>query len=324
MKKNFTLLVLALSFVFLTACQQPAPQNTVKTPKIQDIQVYTADNTDGIISPKSIEYSFDTLGLRFVSNKDMNKLFIQKFHKQDYKIYNLAIFTNNDFTLRLLEKYPKFALLSSLSMSIWEDKNGKISIATLSKHGIAKIAQIPLDDADLIAYTQLIKKALVASMPKGSFTKLKYSSRVYEKTSALTFSKYVKLNETQTYEEYIEDFENNFEDKMEAEQFRFSSYMNLEEEIFKDKKEEVKYDFFHTYSISNLDMVYSISKQYPELGAFVPNIYYVYKKSSENKMKIGFLDIDFMIHSFNIQDEEKLNILHAMQSKIIHITKGLL
>lgn len=54
------------------------------------------------------------------------------------------------------------------------------------------------------------------------------------------------------------------------------------EEIFEDVKYD-GYDFYDTYSICKLDLIYSISKLHPEVGAYSPCSFYL--------LKIGLLHL---------------------------------
>jgi uncharacterized protein (DUF302 family) len=314
--KKIYVLILAISLaIFMIACNGTSSV-PVKPKIIQDIQVFSSVNTDATITTKSIENAFDKLGLSVLGNNNMNKAFQQRFKKTYYKTYNLAMYTNKDLTFKLIKKYPKFATLTPLTMSIWEDESSNINISTLSLDGMARVAQIPLTDPDLLAYATLIHKALKAAMPDGDFKELTSIPAHQGKPLQVNFVAEVTLDEDGTYEDYIEDFETEFEGKLEAEGFMFPSYTNLQEEIFNEKGYTGVYDFFDTYSICKLDVIFPISRLHPEVAAWAPCSFYIYKRSEENIMRIGFLDVENWIDAVGIKDKKSIKSLRSAQGKI--------
>jgi len=222
--------VLAVS---LAACNGASVTATAakKPKKIQDVQVFTSANADGKITGKSIEAAFEANALSVLGNNDMNKPFKARFGKVHYKIYNLAMYVNNDLSFKLIKKYPKFGALTPLTMSIWEDKNASMNISTLTLNGMARAIGIPVTDPDLIAYAELIHKALKAAMPNGTFKERKYRVEFPNKTLATNFEMKVDYD-GEDPSDFIDDFEAEFEGEMEPLGFLLPNYMNIQEEIF--------------------------------------------------------------------------------------------
>ena len=276
-----------------------------KPKKIQDVQVFTSANTDGKITTKSIETAFDTNGLSVPGNNDMNKPFKARFGKVNYNVYNLAMYVNNDLTFKLIKKYPNFGALTPLTMSIWEAKDGSMNISTLTVNGMARATAIPANDPDLIAYGAMIHKALKAAMPNGTFKELNHTVKFPNKTLATNFEMEVEYDDGQTPDDFIEDFEAEFEGEMEPLGFLLPNYTNVQEEIFDDRGYTGVYDFYHTYSICKFDVIYPVSKNHPEAGAWAPCSFFLYKKTGENKMHMGFLSVENWITTIGMTDDEE-------------------
>jgi uncharacterized protein (DUF302 family) len=136
----------------------------------QDIRVYTADNQGGKINASSIEKAFKDAGFYITGNNDMNKAFEAKFKEHAHDAYNLMTLHKKDTVSKLAAKYPSIALFTPLSMSIFTRKGEKtISVSTMATAGIAKVAEIPADNADLIAYMKEVSDVLEKAMPNGKF-----------------------------------------------------------------------------------------------------------------------------------------------------------
>jgi hypothetical protein len=57
--------------------------------KTHNVQILTADNADGKITPKSIEATFEKAGFFINDNRDMNAPFIKNFKTSYFDVYNL-------------------------------------------------------------------------------------------------------------------------------------------------------------------------------------------------------------------------------------------
>lgn len=317
MKKIYTILVSAVIAFGFSACAAKAP-SVEEQNKGQNVQIMSTDNSDGKITPKTIEAAFDSVGLSVPGNNDMNKPFSLRFKHTHYKTYNLAMYVNGALTLKLVKKYPEFGALTPLTMSIWSDGN-TMNVATLSIEGMARTGSIPLTDPDLIAYAALIKTALHKAMPNGSFKPLNYTVKFPDKSLKTRFETEV---ETDDIDGYKEDFEAEFEGEMEPLGFLMPNFSNLREELF-DENGYDEYDFYDTYSICKFDVIFPVSKLHPEAGAFAPCSMYLYKKKGEDKMHMGWLSVDNWITTLDIEDEESIKPLREAQGMIEKIVKEL-
>ncbi len=312
MKKIYALVVATLVALSIVGCNatEAVP---AKPKKIQNVQVFSAPNSDGLITAKTVEKGFDAAGLSVAGNNDMNKPFSKRFGKLHYSVYNLAMFSDNALTLNLIKKYPNFGALTPLTMSIWSDDTAHtMNVATLTIEGMARATGIPVTDPDLIAYAKKIEIALKNGMPNGAFKELDYTVKFPDKTLATDFT--VELDGADT-NEYIENFEAEFEGELEPLGFLLPNYTNLNEEIFADAGYNA-YDFYHTYSICKFDVIYPVSKTHPEAGAWAPCSFYLYKKKGEDTMHMGFLSVENWISTLDIEDDESIKPLREAQGMI--------
>ena len=317
----------SISFILLilSGCNQTQPKPSKQLPlsNLQyDVQIYTMKDPNGTITPQTIENAFTATGLSVLGNNDMNKPFSKRFGKVHYKIYNLAMYMNNELSYKLLKKYPQFGALCPLSMSIYS-QNGTINISTLTLHGMARATKIPQNDPDLIAYASLIHKALYAALPNGHFKKIPYTPITNNKSYNIDFASLVSLEKGENIEDYIEDFEAEFEAEMEPYGFLFPNYTNIQEELF-DAHNDNEYEFYHTYSICKFDVIFPVSKFHPEAGAWAPCSFYIYKKKGEAQMHMGFLGVENWITTLEINDESSIKPLKEAQGMIVRILQEMI
>jgi len=321
--KYFNILYLALLMsIITTGCSTHSnPTLTSTSQFIQDVQVYSSANTNNLITVQSIEDAFESIGLSVPGNNNMNKPFYARFGKVHYKVYNLAMYFNTELSFKLIKKYPKFGILTPLTMSIYSNKDS-INIATLTINGMSRATGIPLDDSDLIAYANLIHQALKKAMPNGHFKDLPFTPKHSQKSLQLNFEAAVDLEDGNSIDDFIDDFEAEFEAELEPYGFLFPNFMNLQEDIFDNYSYNV-YDFYHTYSICKFDVIYPVSKLHPEAGAWAPCSFYIYKLKNENKMHMGFLGVQNWITTLDIKDKESISALTDAQKTIKQILKEL-
>jgi len=320
MKKIFSMFIAGFMAISILGCSA-AVAEPAKKANPQSVQVMSTENSDGKITTKTIEKAFDSVGLTVGANNDMNNPFGKRFPSLHYKVYNLAVFSNTELAFKLIKKYPQFGALMPLTMSIWSDK-GTMNAATLTLDGMARAGKIPIDDPDLVAYAAMITKALKASMPNGALKELNHTVKDPKDSYAIDFIAEIDTEEVTDFDEYKEDFQAEFEGEMEPLGFLFPNFMNIKEEIFDDADYDV-YDFYDTYSICKFDVIYPVSKAYPEAGAYAPCSFYMYKKKDEDKMHLGFLGVDNWIKTLDIQDEHSIKQLRDAQKMIENIVNEL-
>ena len=311
MKKIFAML-----FGLLLSLGVCATNALGASPDAQDIRIFTVANKSGKITGATIESAFEKTGFTIDGNNDMNKPFSKRFGKTHYPVYRLATVHDPDLSAKLVRINPDIALLTPLSMSIWQDKKGNMNISSLSLRGMSRMTSIPSSNKDLVALANKMDKALHAALPGGHFKKLAYR-RVADqhKPLAVTFEADVEPDEDATLEDWKDDFESEFEGEMEPIGFLFPGFIDLNDELQDHGIED--FDFFDTYSVCKLDVIYPISKTHPEVGAFAPCTFFLYKKKGENKMHMGFPSVQNWITSTDIADKVSLDPLIEAENLFI-------
>jgi uncharacterized protein (DUF302 family) len=289
----------------------------------QDIRIFSAPNADGKITPATVEKAFESVGFSIDGNNNMNKPFSKRFGTTHYKTYHLFTVHSADLVSKLASKYPQIGLLTPLSMSIWSDDSKKsMQISSLSLRGMSRITQIPKTDKNLIAIAKLLEKALKKALPEGTFQKLNYAKVADMKQQlATTFETEFEVDEDATMEDAKDDFEDEFEGELEPIGFLFPGFISLKDEL--DERGVTDFELYDTYSICKLDVIHPISKTHPEVGAFAPCTFYIYKKKSEDSVHMGFPSVDNWISATDIEDEVSLKPLVEAQKLLEDVVKDM-
>ncbi len=288
---------------------------------VQDIQIYTTDNSKGAITGASIEKTFEDAGFLISGNNDMNIAFKSKFQKTNHKMYHLFTIYKKDIVLELIKITPKAALFTPLSMSFYMDKGSNdISISSISLHGMAKVTGIPADNKHMIAYSKLIRATLAKALPGGHFEKTSYKILKPKGKLITTFTYEMELeegNSADAIEEELEGIQEELESSLETVGFVIAGFNKLGDE-FKEAGYD-KYDFFDAYSLCKLPVIFEVSRTHPEAGAYAPCTLYMYKEKGTKTIQMAYPSVYNWLSSLDITDKPSVKVLVDAEKLMIEV-----
>lgn len=310
--KKMKLITKGLILSLLVATGLMAEESKAPANAANDVRVFTSDNSDGKITPATIEEAFVKAGFVIAANNDMNVPFKRDFNTTSFDVYNLFVVYRKDTVLALAEQYPKIGLFSPMSMSIYTKKGEKtISVSSLSAAGMAKLMDIPADNEAINALGKKVEETLRAAMPKGQFVALPYT--IKEPAGPLVTNVTFEV-EDDDWESAKEDLEMNFEEVLAPNGFVMAGFTDLGYDLEEEDKEW--YHFYDVYSICSIPVIYAVAIKHPEAGAFAPCSIYLYQKAGEKKINMAFPSVHKWISSLNIEDKESLDVLMDAQKKL--------
>jgi len=284
-----------------------------------DIQILTADNSDGEITPKTIESAFKKAGFFVSANRDMNGPFKKQFKSSGFDTYNLFTFYKKDVVLELAKKYPNIGLFAPMSMSIYTKKGAKtISVSSLSAQAMQKIMKIPTDEKLLTDLRALVVATLKTALPNVKVEKLPYKLQEPKGELVTTYSMDMDPDE---WEDELDDFKMGFEGELAPHGFVIAGQNNLGDDFEEANFEG--FDFYEVYSICKLPVIYTIAKTHPEAGAFAPCSLYLEKKKGQKTMNVAFPAVYNWMSSMAIDNKEDMKVLENAQKGMRKILSGL-
>lgn len=323
MKKLVTAIIgTFMLFAYVTAASAATTKASAFANNNQDIRIFTVENKDGKITGATIEKAFENAGFNIDGNNDMNKPFSARFGATHYSVYRLATVHQPDLSAKLIKVNPLFGLLTPLSMSIWQDAQGYMNVSSLSLRGMSRMTKIPMDNTDLVALADLMEKALRAALPGGHFKAISYQ-KIADPAKALSvdFDAVFEADEDGSVLDAKDDFEAEFEGEMEPVGFLFPGFIDLNEEL-KERGND-SFEFYDTYSVCKLDVIFPIHKDHPEVGAFAPCTFFLYKKNDDAKVHMGFPSVQNWITSTDIEDKVSLDPLIHAENLFIDIVNSI-
>ena len=274
------------------------------------VRVFTADNSDGKITPKTIQSAFEKAGFMVEANNDMNGPFKRDFNNTNFDVFNLMVLWKKDTFRELGSKYPKLGLFTPLSMSIYTRKGDKtISVSSITPEGIAAMTGVPSNEKALADLGKSIEGALKSAMPNGHFEKLPYKMKAPE--GPLVHEASFKVGDD--WEDTKDDLEMKFEGELAPNGFVSPAFVDLNYDL--DEHDIDTYEFYDAYSICKIQVIYTVSKLHPEAGAFAPCTMYLYLKKGDNTIHMAFPTVHKWISALNITDKESIDALKDAQGK---------
>ncbi|WP_455757375.1 DUF302 domain-containing protein [Sulfurimonas sp.] len=286
----------------------------------QDIQIYTADNSNGKITGATIEKAFADAGFFISGHNDMNVAFKGKFKKTNHKMYRLFTLYKQDLVFELVKVSPKAALFAPLSMSIYmNNDSNEISISSLAIDGMAKVTGIPATNKHMIAYSKLVRETLAKALPNGHFEKTSYKvlKPKGELITTFTYPMETEGDDIDAIEEELEGIQEELESSLETVGFVIAGFNKLGDEFKKAGYE--KYDFFDAYSICKLPVIFEVAKTHPEAGAFAPCTFYMYKEKGSQTIQMAYPSVYNWLSSLDITDEPSTKVLEDAQKLMIEV-----
>ncbi len=311
-KRVFTALVFALALLFSGCVQEASPLSAQPTKTRDDIRIFTANNSDGKITAKSIEKAFEANGFTITGDNNMNIAFEKRFGGgKDFKVYRLLFVYNPKISTKILKDYPEFGLLTPLSTSVYSKDGTKISISSLTITGMSRVSGVPVNDPNLIKLHDNMTKALKEALPNGAFEKLSYKI-VRPDGPLVTRFAFVMANEDGDIEDAKDSYQETMEGEIESAGFIIAGFTPINEDLVENGIKD--YDLYDGYSICKLEVIYPVHKKHPEVGALAPCTMYMYKKKGDKFTRMGYPSVYNWIMSTNISDDESLNPLIDAQN----------
>ena len=282
-----------------------------------DMHLFTADNRAGKITPNKIEDVLSKNGFSVDLNSEMNLPFTKQFKKTKFKIFTLMTIHHNTLAEKLISKYPQAGVLTPMGVGIYQAKDENlIHVSILTSEAQAKILGIK-DTKILSKIETALIKAIKKALPNSKMTYSKDSL----KESRNLITKYEMDLDGEDWADAKEEFEMNLEAGFEPFGFVMPSFMDLNEELSENGKLQSIYDFYDTYSICKLKVIYTVSQSRPNAAAFAPCTTMVYKKKGEDKIVVGFPAVYNWLSSADVQDKKSKAVLLKAQKDFESILK---
>ncbi|MFT7003805.1 MAG: hypothetical protein ACJAWW_001157 [Sulfurimonas sp.] len=274
-----------------------------------DLHLFKVDNKDGLITPSTIEKAFIDNGFKIAVNSEMNVPFKKQFQKTNFKVFTLLTVYHNELSQDLVKKYPDAGVFTPLGVGIYQGINEDVlHVSALTSQAQSKI--LGFDDKLLKDIEKEVIKSIQSALVN---PKHRFSEDSLKENRGL-ISKFELKLEGEDFEEIKEELEMNLENGFDPFGFVMPNYLDFNDLMTQEGTIESPFDFYVTYSICKLKVIYTVSQTRPEAAAFAPCTLMVYKKKDEDKIVLGFPAVYNWMSSALVENKDAKRVLQKAQN----------
>ncbi|MBV5321738.1 MAG: DUF302 domain-containing protein [Sulfuricurvum sp.] len=269
-----------------------------------DLHLFSVPNADGKYNASVIEKALESNGFVISSNSEMNGPFMKQFGQSDFTQFNLLTAYHKVHAESLVKAHPDAGIFVPMGFGIYQRSGEKeLHVSILTADAMTKIAGFKAKEFALIEKEALssLKKALPNAKVTMSETSLPAEGKL--------LSRYVKASTAESWKSDKEETEMMIEDGLKPAGFVMSNFTDYNFAL----GEKSPFDFYDTYSICKLKVIYTVAKTRPEAAAFAPCTLMVYKKKDANEIVMGFPGVYNWMSSARVNDAEAKVVLVQAQ-----------
>ncbi|UFS63273.1 DUF302 domain-containing protein [Sulfurimonas sp. HSL-3221] len=267
-----------------------------------DLRIFSVDNDPKSDLPQVIERSLAANGFTIAANTEMNKPFNIQFQQSDFDVFYLLTAYHTDLSRTLVVKYPDAGIFVPMGFGIYQHKGEKqLHVSVLTAEAMAKIIGLRSVDPILKKIEAAALKALESAMPKASVAIENENPLPASGPLVSTYSLEVEEDE---YDDVKEELAMGIQGGLSPKGFVLSNTLDFEMVVGEDESIDNPFDFYDTYSICKLKVIYNVAKTRPQASAFAPCTMMMYKKKGDDKIVIGFPGVYNWMSSARVQDDE--------------------
>jgi len=282
-----------------------------------DLHIFSVNNKDGKITPQKIAKSFEKNGFMIALNNDMTKPFKIQFKKSDFKIFTLMTVYEPKLDYKLLKIDAKAGVFVPMGIGIYQANNDNtLHVSMLTSDAQAKIIGIKNNDI-LKKIEAKALKSIEEALPNA---KHKFSEDSLKENKNLVTTFVYELDGDDA-DEARDDLKMNLEGGFAPKGFIMPATMDFDNDILDDDDPKNPFEFYESYSICKLPVIYTVAKSRPEAAAFAPCTLMVYKKKNEDKIVFGFPSVYNWLSSARVENKEAKKTLLKAQKDFESILK---
>ncbi len=282
-----------------------------------DLYIFDVDNSEGRYTPEVIEKAFTDNGYYISANSEMNRPFGIQFGGSDYTIFTLMTLFDQNLSDALVRKYEKLGVFVPLGVGIYQHKGEKsLHVSMISAEAMGKITGI--SDPLLQKIEAKTIEVLQKTLPKATMR----VSEEAAKAEGPLLSRFETEVDVQEWQGSREELAMMVEEGFKPKGFVMSNFTDYNAFLTNDGKHESPYDFYDTYSICKLKVIYNVAKTRPEAAAFAPCTFVFYKLKGSDKIVMAFPGVYNWVSSAHVTDASALQELKIAQDDFEAIIKA--
>ncbi len=284
-----------------------------------DIKIFSVANDPKSDLPTVIEKTLEADGFYISANTEMTGPFNIQFKQSDYDVFNLLTVFHLKLSEALVKKYPDAGIFVPMGVGIYQAKGDKqLHVSILTPEAQAKILGQKTVDPLLVSIQKEMVASLKKAMPKATVSVSNENALPAEGPLVSRFELEVDADD---WADAKDELQMTIEDGFKPMGFVMSNYTEYNYILTEEDTKESPFDFYDTYSICKLKVIYNVAKTRPEAAAFAPCTMMVYKKKGDDKIVMGFPGVYNWMSSAHVQDKKAKEVLMKAQTDFEQILR---
>lgn len=285
-----------------------------------DLRIFSVQNSDKKALPERIEKQLEADGFYISANSEMTEPFQIQFQQSDFEVFHLLTVFHKDLSEQLVKKMPKAGVFVPMGLGIYQAKGDKeLHVSILTSAAQSKILGLKEVEPILIE----IEKKMIASLKKAMPTaKMQIEIDNPLPAEGSLVSMYELEVEPDEWEDAKEELSMVIEDGFKPMGFVMSNFTEYNYMLTKEDTVESPFNFYDTYSICKLKVIYNVAKTRPQAAAFAPCTMVLYKEKTSNKIHMGFPSVYNWMSSAHVTDANAKKELMKAQKDFENILKN--
>ncbi len=309
MKKMIHWFVATIVVVTFIGCGLATPSAPIQSKG--DIRIFSVANDPKSKLPFKIEKALEKNGFYISANSEMNVPFMKQFQQTDFEVFHLLTVFHKQMSEELITKYPHAGIFVPMGVGIYQAKGDKqLHVSILTPKAQSKILGHKEVDPLLTKIEAEFLKVFNQVMPTAT-NMIENENPLPAKGELVTL--FSLDTDADSWEDAKEELEMTVEDGFKPFGFVMSNFTEYNYILSKEDTKPTPYDFYNTYSICKLKVIYNVAKTRPQAAAFAPCTMMVYKKKDEDKIVLGFPGVYNWMSSARITDPNAIKELQKAQ-----------
>ncbi len=281
-----------------------------------DFHLFSIPNSDGKVTPAVIEKALEANGFVISANTEMNGPFKIQFGQSDFTVFNLLTAFHKTYSASLVTSHPDGGIFVPMGFGLYQRSGEKeLHISVLTAEAMKRIAGF--NAPEFVKIEKEVLAAIKKEFPKAKMNK----SETSLPAEGPLLSRYVKSSDAVSWKSDKEEVEMMIEDGLKPAGFVMSNFTDYNFVLSEGDKAS-PFDFYDTYSICKLKVIYTAAKTRPEAAAFAPCTLMVYKKKDANEIVMGFPGVYNWMSSARVSDPEAKAVLMQAQKDFEAVLKS--
>ncbi len=284
-----------------------------------DIKIFSVENDPKSDLPSVIEKTLEADGFYISANTEMNGPFNIQFKQSDFEVFNLLTVFHLKLSEELVKKYPDAGIFVPMGIGIYQAKGDKsLHASVLTAEAQSKILGMNKVEPLLASIEKAVTASLKKAMPKATVA---FSNDNALPAEGPLVSRYELEVDADGWSDAKDELQMTIEDGFKPMGFVMSNYTEYNYMLTHEDTKESPFDFYDTYSICKLKVIYNVAKTRPEAAAFAPCTMMVYKKKGDDKIVMGFPGVYNWMSSAHVQDKNAKAVLMKAQTDFERILR---